>query len=145
LALVYPVTDARMLHGSYRRFATGYHLSAAQMAWFWQQYVPQEPAADVRPVTLADADLSPLLADDLHRLPPTLVVTAQCDILHDEGQAFAALLASVGVEHEYLEVPAMIHGFLRFRSLSQARDLPGRIRTVLDRWEIRRPVPPPPA
>ncbi len=145
LALVYPVTDARMLHGSYRRFATGYHLSAAQMAWFWQQYVPREPAADVRPVTLADADLSPLLADDLHRLPPTLVVTAQCDILHDEGQAFAALLASVGVEHEYLEVPAMIHGFLRFRSLSQARDLPGRIRTVLDRWEMRRPVPPPPA
>jgi acetyl esterase len=136
LVLVYPVTDARMLQGSYRRFAAGYFLSAAQMAWFWQQYAPEGLAVDGRAVTLADPDLSPLLADDLHCLPPTLVVTAQCDILHDEGQAFAGLLASVAVKHEYLEVPAMIHGFLRFRSLRQAQDLPGRIRAVLDRWKI---------
>ena len=125
-----------MVHGSYRRFATGYYLSAAQMAWFWQQYVPQGLVADGRPVMLADPDLSPLLANDLHRLPPTLVVTAQSDILHDEGQAFAGLLASVGVEHTYFEVPAMIHGFLRFRALSQARDLPARIRAQLDHWKI---------
>ena len=137
LALVYPVTDARMLHGSYRRFATGYHLSAALMAWFWQQYAPSGLVADGRPVTLEHPDLTPLLAHDLHVLPPTLVVTAQCDVLHDEGQAFAAALGNAGVDCEYLEVPAMIHGFMRFQAaVPQARELPAQIGAQLERWGI---------
>lgn len=136
LVLVYPVTDARMLHGSYQRFAQGYHLSAAQMAWFWQQFVPAGLTVDGHAISLEHPDLSPLLADDLHCLPPTLVVTAQCDILHDEGCAFAAVLGNAGVVHEYLEVPGVIHGFLRFQAaLAQARDLPSRISAQLDRWK----------
>ncbi len=138
LALVYPVTDARMLQGSYRRFADGYHLSAAQMAWLWQQFAPEGVrAAGGEPVTLEHPDLTPLLALDLHVLPPTLVVTAECDVLHDEGQAFAAALDSAGVENEYLEVPAVIHGFMRFQAaVAQARELPAQISAQLDRWEI---------
>ena len=137
LVLVYPVTDARMLHNSYARFANGYYLSAAQMAWFWQQFVPQGLEVDGVAVTLEHPDLSPLLADDLHALPPTLVVTSQCDILHDEGQAFAGALRNAGVECDYLEVPAMIHGCLRFRAaLAQARALPAQVTARLDRWRI---------
>lgn len=137
LVLVYPVTDARMLHPSYARFGEGYFLSAAQMAWFWEQFAPSGLVVDGRPVSLEDPDLSPLLAEDLHRLPPTLVVTAQCDILHDEGQAFARALRNAGVECDYLEIPAMIHGCLRFRAaLRQARELPDQITARLDRWRI---------
>jgi acetyl esterase len=137
LALIYPVTDARMRHHSYARFGEGYFLSAAQMAWFWQQFAPRGASAEGVPLTLEHPDLSPLLAHDLHCLPPTLVVTAECDILHDEGQAFAQVLGRAGVRHEYLEVPRVIHGFLRFRcALRQARDLPRRISEQLDRWEI---------
>lgn len=137
LALIYPVTDARMRHHSYARFAEGYFLSAAQMAWFWQQFAPQGTGAQGVPLTLEHPDLSPLLAHDLHCLPSTLVVTAECDILHDEGQAFASVLGRAGVPHEYVEVPGLIHGFLRFRSaLRQAQDLPDRISAQLDRWKI---------
>ena len=137
LVLVYPVTDARMMHGSYGRFADGYHLSAAQMAWFWQQFAPQGLSSGGKPVSLEHPDLSPLLADDLPNLPPTLVVTAQCDVLHDEGLAFASALGNAGVEHEYLEIPAMIHGFMRFRAaVRQARELPQQITAQLDRWKI---------
>jgi acetyl esterase len=137
LALAYPVTDARMLHGSYQRFADGYHLSAAQMAWFWQQFVPPGLTVGGQNVGLDHPDLSPLLADDLHCLPPTLIVTAECDVLHDEGLAFATALGNAGVEHEYLEVPGLIHGFLRFRAaLRQARDLPAQISAQLDRWQV---------
>jgi len=137
LALVYPVTDARMLHGSYQRFAQGYHLSAAQMAWFWQQYAPAGLTVDGCSIGLEHPDLSPLLADDLHCLPPTLVVTAEFDVLHDEGLAFAGVLGNAGVEHEYLEVPGVIHGFLRLQAaLRQARDLPDRISAQLDRWKV---------
>jgi len=137
LVLVYPVTDARMLHNSYARFAQGYHLSAAQMAWFWQQFAPAGVEVDGKPVTLEHPDLSPLLAEDLHRLPPTLVVPAQCDILHDEGQAFATALRNAGIDCDYLEIPRMIHGCLRFRAaLRQARELPAQITARLDRWKV---------
>ncbi len=137
LVLVYPVTDARMQHGSYRRFADGYHLSAAQMAWFWHQFAPPGLARGNEALSLEHPDLSPLLAEDLGNLPPTLVITAECDVLHDEGLAFANALNLAGVEHEYLEVPAMIHGFMRFRAaVRQARELPAQITEQLDRWQI---------
>ncbi len=130
LVLAYPVTDARMLHPSYGRYAEGFYLSAAQMAWYWQQCLPE--GAD-----LADPDLSPLLAHDLPTLPPTLVVTAECDVLHDEGLAFAGALSNAGVAHAYLEEPGMIHGFMRFRGLlEQSRALPGRIGAQLDDWQV---------
>ena len=130
LVLAYPVTDARMLHPSYGRYADGFYLSAAQMAWYWEQCLPA--GAD-----LEDPDLSPLLAHDLPSLPPTLVVTAECDVLHDEGLALAGALANAGVRHAYLEEPGMIHGFMRFRSmLPQSRALPGRIKALLEDWEI---------
>jgi acetyl esterase len=135
--LVYPVTDARMLHHSYARFGEGYFLSAALMAWFWQQFLPQGLSVDGAPVSLEHPDVSPLLAPDLHVLPRTLVVTAGCDVLHDEGQAFAGALRNAGVAYGYLEIPAMIHGFLRFRAaLGQARDLPGQITARLDAWGV---------
>jgi acetyl esterase len=130
LVLVYPVTDARMLHPSYARYAEGFYLSAAQIAWSWEQFLPA--GAD-----LENPDLSPLLAHDLARLPPTFVATAECDVLHDEGLAFAGALANAGVTNAYLEIPAMVHGFLRFRAfLPQSRALPGQVSAQLDRWEI---------
>jgi acetyl esterase len=130
LALVYPVTDARMLHASYARYADGFYLTATMMAWYWQQFLPE--GAD-----LSDPDISPLLAHDLPKLPPTLVVTAECDVLRDEGLAFSGALANAGVTQAYLEVPRVIHGFMRFRAgLEQARALPGNIRSQLDRWGI---------
>jgi acetyl esterase len=40
--LYYPVTDAGMDTGSYHQFAEGYFLTRAGMAWFWDQYLPDE-------------------------------------------------------------------------------------------------------
>jgi acetyl esterase len=102
--LAYPVLDSRMGTPSYTENANGYHLTALQMAWFWQQY-------------LADADrtdplASPTHARSLHGLPPTVIVTAEYDPLRDEGADFAARLSAAGVAVEYVPVPGVIHGFL---------------------------------
>src|SRR4051794_18180906 len=40
--LLYPVLDDRMDTPSYEEFATGFLLERHQMAWYWQQYVPDE-------------------------------------------------------------------------------------------------------
>jgi len=93
LALVFPVVDADFETASYREFATGHFLSRETMQWFWQQYLPdlavrRQPAA------------SPLRAslEQLRHMPPTLIVTAQNDVLRDEGEAFAARLMEAGCD-----------------------------------------------
>jgi acetyl esterase len=66
--LVYPVIAADFDTASYRRFGVGYYNTAAAMAWYWDQYVPN--VADRR-----HPYASPLQAR-LNDLPPAVVITA---------------------------------------------------------------------
>ena len=103
--LVYPVTDYACDTGSYRTYAQGYGtLEAASMRWFRDHYLSGEPDR-------LDWRAAPLRAGDLSGLPPALVLTAQCDVLLDEGEAYAQRLRAAGVEVEYHECRGMIHGF----------------------------------
>lgn len=104
LLLLYPVTDhPSHEHRSYQENATGYGLEAAVMRWFWQQYAPGV-AAD-------DASASPLREAVLPALPPTLVATAEYDVLRDEGIAYARKLELAGVQVAHLHAPDMHHNF----------------------------------
>lgn len=101
--LVYPVTDWRMGTVSHRTFAEGYFLSAAQMHFFRDHYVPQ--AQWLNPLA------SPLLADDHSDLPPARIWTAGFDPLRDEGELYFEELADAGVPVELRMEPSMVHGF----------------------------------
>ena len=103
--LVYPVTDYACDTESYRTYSDGYGmLDARSMRWFRDHYLRDE--AD-----RLDWRAAPLRAGDLAGLPPALVLTAQCDVLHDEGEAYAQRLRSAGVEVDHRDIPGMIHGF----------------------------------
>ena len=103
--LVYPVTDYGCDTASYRTYAEGYGMLEAQsMRWFRDHYLRGD--AD-----RLDWRAAPLRAADLSGLPPALVLTAQCDVLHDEGEAYAHALRAAGVEVEYRNCEGMIHGF----------------------------------
>jgi acetyl esterase len=102
--LIYPVTDLSKKHPSYQLFAEGFFLSARDMDWYRSQYLPDASAA-------LDPRASPLLAPDLHGLPPAIVLTAGFDVLRDEGEAYARRLADAGVVVTHRRVPGQIHGF----------------------------------
>jgi acetyl esterase len=96
-SLVYPVADYTLSSASYRKFAEGYGLlTRAAMAWFQERYLRSpEDAQDWR--------ASPIKAASLEGGAPALVVTAECDVLHDEGEAYAEALRRAGVAVEYRE------------------------------------------
>jgi acetyl esterase len=103
--LVYPLADYRCNAASYEQYASGYGmLEATSMYWFRDHYLRNEADQE-------DWRASPLLAANHGGLPPALVITAECDVLHDEGVAYAQCLASSGSIVEHLEGSGMIHGF----------------------------------
>lgn len=56
-----------------------------------------------------DPLVSPLLADDLTRLPPAVIVTADFDPLRDDGRRYAERLEQAGVPVAWNQYP-MMHG-----------------------------------
>jgi acetyl esterase len=111
--LYYPVTDAGMDTLSYQQFAEGYFLAAAGMAWFWDQYLPDESR---RNETLA----SPLRAstEELAGLPPALVINGEADVLRDEGEAYATKLRAAGVPVTATRYGGIIHDFVMLHPLA---------------------------
>ena len=108
--LIYPAVDADLDRESYRLYGSGdVPLSAADMLWFYEHYAPRDAWADPR--------IAPLRAASLAEQPPAMVITAENDILRDEGEAYAARLAEAGVPVTRRRYDGMTHGFMRYHDL----------------------------
>lgn len=112
--LFYPVTDAAFDTGSYDRFAEGYFLRRDAMRWFWDQYTTSEKER-------AEITASPLRAvpEQLKGLPPALVITAEADVLRDEGEAYADKLREAGVPVTAVRYQGIIHDFVMLNALRE--------------------------
>lgn len=128
--LMYPVTDHYSSDfASYSDCAEGYGLTAGEMRWFWDLYLDADDPASA-------GAASPLRAEDLARLPPTLVVSAEYDVLRDEGERYVARLAAAGTDVQGRRASGMNHGFYMLAgALREAdkdlADVCGWLRTTL--------------
>ena len=103
--LVYPVSDYGFSGESYGKYGQGYGvLTADAMRWFRDHYLNNPEEAE-------DWRASPLKASDLSGVAPAFVITAEYDVLHDDGLRYAEALRKAGVPVAYKNYPGMIHAF----------------------------------
>jgi acetyl esterase len=109
---MYPVTDVARTGGSRELFAEGFGLSAADIAHYEHQYLPDgiEP---IRPTGLLEVD-------DVALMPPTYLATAGFDPLRDEGEELAVRLRQNGVPVVARRFPGLVHGYAGLNGLSRA-------------------------
>ena len=112
--LIYPVVDLASESRSYSEFATGFGLTRDSMRFFVSAYVPN--AAD-----RLDPRASPLRNPSLKGVAPAFVLLAGCDVLRDEGRAYAERLKAAGVDTTLIEVRGAIHAFFTLGGLREAR------------------------
>ena len=115
-ALLYPVTDANMDSDSYKDFQDGPYLTKKAMEYFWNAYLPDKKYKD-------DMYVSPLKAniEDLVGMPPTLIITAENDVLRDEGEAYARKLDEAGVMTSSVRINMTIHDFMVLNGLHHSK------------------------
>jgi acetyl esterase len=94
-----------------RDFKERYGLTAAGMQRYVNLYL--DGADGFQP------DVSPLRADDLAGLPRAYVLTAEFDILRDEGEALVTKLREAGVDVTHRRFDGTIHGFWRWMAATE--------------------------
>lgn len=114
-ALIFGCYDPSQSLPSHATYGSGrYLLSAADVRWFWQQYLGDR-LDDPPPYT-------DMLKADLRGLPPLLLTAAECDPLADETTALAGRLAAAHVPHEVVVWPGMVHGCIGMGRMLNAAD-----------------------
>lgn len=112
--LFYPATYYN--HSEHSPFASvkengyDYLLTSKRMVDYMRLYVKD-------PRDLKNPYVAPLLADNHKNQPDTLIITAECDLLRDEGEAYGQKLYEAGNKVEIYRIPHAIHGFMALSPL----------------------------
>jgi acetyl esterase/lipase len=106
--LIYPSVDYTMRHDSIQENGQGFLLEADKIAWYFEQYL--QHGEDKQQV-------SPLYQTMSSALPKTMIFTAGCDPLRDEGIAYTNALIDHGVEITHVHFPELVHAYMLLEKL----------------------------
>jgi acetyl esterase len=120
--LFYPVTDASFASASYTIFENGPWLTRQAMECFWDAYLPNVEARRAVTATPLNATI-----DQLRGLPDALVITAENDVLRDEGEAYARKLCDASVRVTATRYVGTIHDFVMLNALADSPAARGAI------------------
>lgn len=101
---IYPAVTPGTRGHSFEAYGEGHFLTRDDLAWFFTNYAANVRHWRATPIRVSQAGL-----------PPTLIYTAQCDPLADQGKAYAAQCAQAGVPTRHIEGEGAIHGILTLR------------------------------
>ena len=109
--LIYPGLGGEMSGGSYVRHAHAPMLTLRDLHFY----------RDIRTggrSIVEDATFSPLADRDFSGLPPTVVITAECDPLSSDGEAYCNRILDAGGKAWWHEEAGLVHGYLRARHMA---------------------------
>ncbi len=111
--LFYPVVDSAFDTKSYRDFTDGPVLTKKAMRYYWDSYLPEVDRREER-------NASPLRAreEELEDQPPTLIITAENDVLRDEGEEYARRLDDAGVKVACVRMNGVVHDFVMLNAFA---------------------------
>ena len=107
--LIYPGLDGDMSRGSYYEHANAPLLTREDILFY-------QSVRCAGSVPENDPTFAPLQDADFSALPPTVVVTADCDPLRDDGSAYCDRINAAGGQAHWINEPGLIHGYLRART-----------------------------
>lgn len=120
--LFYPVTGANFETISYRAFEKGPWLTKQSMEDYWAAYIPNKVDREVATATPLSATV-----DQLRGLPDALIITAECDVLRDEGEAYARKLCEANVRVTCSRYLGTIHDFVMLNAIADTPAARGAI------------------
>jgi acetyl esterase len=101
--LIYPATSLNFEAESYLSNSENYGLTRKSMIWFWEQYLNPSDSQNQYAV--------PHVATTHSDLAPAIVITAEYDVLRDDGISYANLLHAAGNQITHEDFKGQIHGF----------------------------------
>jgi acetyl esterase len=122
--LFYPVTGANFETSSYRTFEKGPWLTKQAMEDYWAADIPNKADREV----VIETPLSATV-DQLRGLPDALIITAESDILRDEGEAYARKLCEANVRVTCSRYLGTIHDFVMLNAIADTPAARWRNRT----------------
>lgn len=112
--LLVPVMDFRLTTPSWRDY-DGYMMTKEEFLIARDFYLSNEEEQ-------SHPYAAPLLAPDMHGLPPALIITAECDPVRDGGEYYGHRLLEAGVPTTISRYDGMAHGFMGMRALVPQAD-----------------------
>lgn len=105
--LVYPCNGPEFVDSADVPNADGYGLTQKGMKWLWEMYLSGDEDR-TNPYAVPHA------ATSFSDLPPTVIITAEYDVLREDGISYYNKLKAAGNQVAYKDCPGMIHGFFNY-------------------------------
>ena len=119
--LIYPGLGGDMSRGSYVRHAEAPMLTLRDLGFYKDIRTGGQDRSN-------DPTYAPLADPDFSNLPPTILITAQCDPLSSDGEAYRDRILAAGGKAWWHEEAGLVHGYLRARhTVGRARESFSRI------------------
>lgn len=111
--LIYPAVGTRGHSRSLDRFAHGYVFGVEELEWAYGSWI-------VDPEQLKSPMIMPILAKDFSGLPPAYIASAEYEIMRDDIEEYARLLADAGVPVRLHRFEGTVHPFMSMAGVIDA-------------------------
>ena len=119
--LIYPGLGGDQSRGSYVKHAEAPMLTMRDLHFYKDIRTGGEDRT-------GDITMTPLADGDFANLPPTVIITAECDPLSSDGEAYGERIVAAEGKAFWYEEPGLVHGYLRARhTVGRARESFSRI------------------